>query len=58
MLTQKSRNNPVLTNLTNNELISKITAALRDANVGLPTRPHTPDSEGNGGEEQLMPCVH
>ena len=37
MLTQKSCNNPVLTNLTNNELISKITATLQDTEVGLPT---------------------
>ena len=36
-LTQKSRKNPVLANLTNNELISKITATLWDADVGLPT---------------------
>ena len=38
-------------------MISKITAALRDADVGLPTRPHTPDSEGNGGEEWLTPYI-
>src|SRR6266481_3607086 len=56
-VTQKSRNEPVFANLSNKELIARILAALRAADVWLDDRPRTPDSEGIEGVDRLTPCI-
>ena len=55
-LTQKSRNHPVLTELSSQDLSDRIYAALREADCWHEIRPISPDSEGSG-ELCLAPCI-
>ena len=55
-LTQKSRNHPVLTELSSQDLSDRIYAALREADCWHKIHPISPDSEGSG-ELRLAPCI-
>ena len=56
-LMQKSHNNPAFTGLSNSKLITRITAALWDADVGLLAQPCTLDAKGNKGAEWITPYI-
>ena len=56
-LTQKSHNDPAFSGLSNSELIIRITATLRDADVGLPAQPCALDAKGNEGAEWLTSYI-
>ena len=56
-LTQISRDNPVFTNLSNDELIAKILEAFQAASVCLEERAHTSDSDGYEAVDCLSPFI-
>ena len=56
-LVQKSRDSPVFTKLSNEELISEILNALRDGDCWYEDRACTPDSEGNEVIGRFGPCI-